>query len=309
MRRRTYRIILIVAILVILIAVGIAGISIYQKYRPQPVSNASQDAASEVVADGLPADSYFEISFFDVGEGDSTLVSCDGQTMLIDGGSPGYSSFLYTYLKDNGIDYLDYIVCTHAHEDHVGGLAGALNYAKVGTAYAPVTEFDSRAFRSFVKYLGQQGKQITVPQAGDTFQMGNANISIVGPVDMAFAEENVNNSSIVLHIEYGNTAFLITGDAEVLEEQSILKVGYDIHSDVLRVGHHGSYTSTSQDFLEAVSPEYCVISVGQDNTYGHPHDEVLNRIEAFGSAIFRTDRDGDIVCRSDGKSVTFQTEK
>ena len=115
MRRRTYRNILIVAILAILIAVGIAGISIYQKYRSQPVSNASQDVASEVIADGLPADSYFEISFFDVGEGDSTLVCCDGQTMLVDGGSPESSSFLYTYLKYHGIDYLDYIVCTHAH--------------------------------------------------------------------------------------------------------------------------------------------------------------------------------------------------
>lgn len=281
----------------------------YQKYRPPENSPGSISDAAEENNPGLPEDSYFEITFFDVGEGDSTLVKCDGQTMLIDGGLPGSSSFLYSYLKQNGIDYLDYIVCTHAHEDHVGGLSGALNYAGVGTVYAPVTEFDSRAFRSFVKYLGKQGKEITVPAAGHCFTLGSASVQIVGPVDMALATENVNNTSIVLRIVYGETSFLLTGDAETIEEESILDAGYDIRSDVLRVGHHGSYTSTSDDFLRAVSPDYCVISVGKDNAYGHPHDVVLNRITEFGAIVYRTDLDGYIACTSDGDNVTFRTEK
>lgn len=309
MKRRTYRAFICLAVLAIIIAVGIAGISLYQKNKPQETFSGSISETSEENSSGLLEDSYFEITFFDVGEGDSTLVKCDGQIMLIDGGLPGSSSFLYSYLMQHGIDYLDYIVCTHAHEDHVGGLSGALNYASVGTVYAPVTEFDSRAFRSFVKYLGKQGKEITVPSAGDSFMLGSASVQIVGPVDMGMAAENVNNTSIVLHIVYGETSFLVTGDAEAIEEESILDAGYDIRSDVLRVGHHGSYTSTSDAFLEAVSPDYCVISVGKDNAYGHPHDVVLDRIGEFGAIIYRTDLDGYIACTSDGENVTFRTEK
>lgn len=309
MKRRTYRAFICLAILAIIIAVGIAGISLYQKHKPQETFSSSISETSEENSSELPDDSYFEITFFDVGEGDSTLLKCDGQTMLIDGGLPESSSFLYSYLMQHGIDYLDYIVCTHAHEDHVGGLSGALNYARVGTVYAPVTEFDTRAFQSFVKYLEKQEKEITVPSAGDSFTLGSALVQIVGPVDMAMAAENANNTSIVLRIVYGETSFLLTGDAETIEEESILDAGYDIRCDVLRVGHHGSYTSTSDAFLKAVSPDYCVISVGKDNAYGHPHDVVVDRIVESGAIIYRTDLDGYIACTSDGENVTFQTEK
>ena len=333
MKKRTYRIFVAFAILAVLIAVGVAGYSVYRQHAPQrnmpdmqesgtevqrqqasedtetQEATVTEETGSESVQQGLPEDSYFEIDFFDVGEADSTLVRCDGHYMLIDGGNPGSSSFLYAYLQQNGIDYIDYMVCTHAHEDHVGGLAGALNYAKVGTAYAPVTEYDTRAFNSFVKYLGEQEKSITIPAAGDTFMLGNARVQIVGPVDMSLAGDNANNTSIVVHITYGNTAFLVTGDAEEIEEQSIVNAGYDIRSTVLRVGHHGSYTSTSESFLRAVAPEYCVISVGKDNAYDHPHDEVLNRIAGYGAEVYRTDQNGDITCISDGETVRFSTEK
>ncbi len=327
---------MVFAILAVVIAAGIAGYSIYRQHHPQrnmPDARVSetegndrkdqrniendtteQDTGTESPPTEntervIPADSTFEINFFDVGEADSTLVMCDGQAMLIDGGNPGSSQFLYSYLQQNGIKYLDYMVCTHAHEDHVSGLAGALNYATVGTAFAPVTEYDTRAFNSFVKYLEQQGKSITIPSAGDTFTLGSAKVEIVGPVDMSLAENNENNSSIVVKIIYGDTAFLITGDAEEIEEQSILDAGYDVKSTVLRVGHHGSYTSTSESFLKAVAPEYCVISVGQGNAYDHPHDEVMNRIAAYGATVYRTDMNGDITCASDGKTVRFSTEK
>ena len=333
MKKRTYRIFVAFAILAVLIAVGVAGYSIYRQHAPQrnmpdmqesgaevqrqqtsedtrtQEATVTEETGSESVQQGLPEDSYFEIDFLDVGEADSTLVRCDGHYMLIDGGNPGSSSFLYAYLQQNGIDYIDYMVCTHAHEDHVGGLAGALNYAKVGTAYAPVTEYDTRAFNSFVKYLGEQEKSITIPAAGDTFMLGNARVQIVGPVDMSLAGDNANNTSIVVHITYGNTTFLITGDAEEIEEQSIVDAGYDIKSMVLRVGHHGSYTSTSERFLRAVAPEYCVISVGKDNAYDHPHDQVLNRIAGYGAEVYRTDLNGDITCISDGETVRFSMEK
>ena len=184
--------------------------------------------------------------------------------MLIDGGNPSYSSFLYSYLEKRDIKYIDYIVCIHEHEDHVGGLAGVLNYASVGLAYAPVTESETKAFNSFIKYLDAQGKSLTVPKAGEIFSLGSATVQIVGPIDMSLAEDNINNSSIVLHIKYGSTSFLITGDAE---ELSIVESHFDIKSNVMKIGHHGSYTLTSEAFIKAVGPEYCIISVGEDNAY------------------------------------------
>lgn len=323
MKKKTYKFFVVLAILVLVITASIAGYSAIKKHVPKKnspfpsvsdlgnggattyVSSDKQDEKGETVPDG----SYFTIHFFDVGEGDSTLVECDGHYMLVDGGNPSESRFLYSYLEKHGINYLDYIICTHAHEDHVGGLAGALNYASVGTAYCPVTEFDTRAFNSFVKYLGVQGKEITVPKAGDLFNLGSATVQIIGPVDMSLAEDNENNTSIVLRIKYGETSFLITGDAEEAEELSIVKSRYDLMSTVLRVGHHGSYTSTSEDFIKAVKPEYCVISVGEGNSYGHPHDVVMDRINKYKAQVFRTDNDGDITCTSDGKVVSFKTEK
>lgn len=319
MKRKTYQLFLALAVIAILTAITVVGISIYRNYLadksgeqqtesgivpPEPTSPTTQNDDSTPVS-ALPEGSTFEIHFFDVGEADSALVECDGHYMLIDGGNPGSSSFLYSYLQSHGIDYLDYIVCSHAHADHVGGLAGALNYASVGTAYAPVTEYDSRAFNSFVKYLSQQGKEITVPSAGDCFELGNAKVTIFAPIDMTLAALNENNSSIILRIEYGSTSFLFTGDAEIDEELSVVESQQVLQSTLLKVGHHGSYTSTSEDFLKAVNPEYAIISVGSNNEYGHPHDIVLNRLSKYCQEIYRTDIVGEIICSSDGEKLTF----
>ena len=273
--------------------------------EPVLATPTTPEMIEDITVSDTPEQFPFEIHFFEVGEADAAIVSCDGHYMLVDGGYAKSSSLLYSYLHRNGIEYLDYIVCTHAHEDHVGGLAGALNYAMVGTVYAPVSESDTRAFQSFVKYLGIQGKSITIPKAGDVFSIGGATVEIVAPIGMALAESNTNNSSIVLRISYGDTSFLLMGDAEAEEERSILDAGCNVRSTVLKVGHHGSSTSTSQDFLKAVSPEYCVISTGINNSYGHPNEEVLERIDSIGATIYRTDIDGDIICMSDGKKVEF----
>ena len=284
-----------------------SGVSGIDELFPSTETSEPTETDSELAApSALPEGSTFDIHYIDVGQGDAALVLCDGQTMLIDGGEASASSKIYAYLKNHGVDYLDYIVATHTHSDHIGGLSGALNYAAVGTALCPVTDYDSKAFDSFVKYLGQQGVKITVPHAGDTFSLGSSTVKILGPQK---AYEDTNNTSIVLKISFGETSFLFTGDAERTSESDILDAGYDLSATVLKVGHHGSDTSTSYPFLREVMPQYAVISVGQDNSYGHPTEDTLSRLRDADVKVYRTDLQGTIICTSDGKQVTFQTEK
>ncbi|MBQ7026054.1 MAG: MBL fold metallo-hydrolase, partial [Peptococcaceae bacterium] len=171
---------------------------------------------------------------------------CDGKAMLIDGGNVEDSSLLYTYLKNHNISHLDYVIGTHAHEDHIGGLAGALNYASVGTAYCPVKTYDTKAFGNFVSALSKRGVSITVPSKGSSFTLGSASCTILA---LNTDSSDPNNTSIVLRIVYGDTSFLFTGDAERVVEQSILNSGANIKSTVLKVGHHGSESSTSYVWL------------------------------------------------------------
>ena len=255
---------------------------------------------------GAAGQTGFAVYFIDVGQADGALVVCDGKTMLIDGGNAEDSDLIYSFLKSHDISYLDYIVATHAHEDHVGGLAGALNYAKAGIALCPVTGYDSRPFNNFVKYLDRQGVPITVPQAGETFELGGADVRIVGPTRQY---DEPNNMSIVLKITYGETSFLFTGDAEREEEQDILEEGYDISATVLKVGHHGSETSTTYPFLREIMPTYAVISCGEGNNYGHPHDNTLSRLRDADVILYRTDMQGTIACVSNGTTVSFTVER
>ena len=248
----------------------------------------------------------FQVHFIDVGQADAALVICDGHYMLIDGGNAEDSDLVYSYLERHGAKNLDYMVASHAHEDHIGGLSGALNYAKVDTALCPVTEYSSKVFQDMVKYLEQQGKSLTVPAPGDKFELGSARVEILGPVQ---EYDDTNDTSIVLRIDYGETSFLFTGDMETGAEKDLLESGADVRATVLKAGHHGSDTSTGYQFLREVSPQYTVISVGEGNKYGHPSDEVLSRFRDAGTEVYRTDMQGHIIAESDGKTVTFRTEK
>ncbi len=256
----------------------------------------------------IPEDSDFAVHFIDVGQADAALVVCDGKTMLIDGGNAEDSDLMYTYLVKQGITYLDYVVSTHAHEDHVGGIAGALTAVKdgVGTVYSPVTEADTDVFKTFVKKVQSMGKELTVPKAGDTFSLGEATVQILGPRK---SYDDANDTSIVLRVVYGETSFLFTGDMESAAEADLLAAGVSLKSTVLKVGHHGSDSSTSYRFLREVAPIYAIISVGAGNTYGHPSETVLSRLRDADAKVYRTDLQGDIVCTSNGEKLTFQTTK
>lgn len=261
--------------------------------------------AAPATEPAVSPESGFQVHFIDVGQADAALVICDGKAMLIDGGNADDSNLIYTYLKKQGITHLDYIIATHAHEDHVGGLSGALNYATVGTAFCPVTSYSSKAFQNFVTNLQKQGKSITVPSVGQSFSLGSASCKILA----VNTTSDVNNSSIVLRIVYGSTSFLFTADAEREVEQAIMNSGAALSSTVLKVGHHGSYTSTSYAFLWNVMPAYAVISCGKNNSYGHPHDEPLSRLRDADVRVFRTDLQGDIICTSNGSTVSFTVSR
>ena len=242
------------------------------------------------------------VLFIDVGQADAALVTCGGESLLIDGGNVADSSTVYTILEKNGVTHLDYIVCTHAHEDHVGGLSGALEACTAGTVYCPVTDYDSKAFRNFSDRVAEQNCELTVPKAGETFALGAAEVEILACDPEA---EDTNNTSIVLRVSYGETSFLFMADAETPVERELLDAGTDLSATVLKVGHHGSGTSTSYRFLNEVMPAYAMISVGKDNSYGHPDEAVLSRLEDAGARILRTDELGDILFVSDGKTVTL----
>lgn len=254
----------------------------------------------------VSSDSTFEVHFIDVGQADSALLLCDGESMLIDGGNAADSNWIYTYLKRNGIDQLDYIVCTHPHEDHVGGLPGALSYASAKQAYSSVLQADNKPFRKFIEYLSLQGCPLNTLAPGDSFSLGSATVDVFAP---ARNYKEVNNLSLVMKVTYGDTSFLFTGDAETESEKDMIADGWDLDSTVLKVGHHGGDTSSSKEFLEAVSPDYAILSVGKDNSYGHPSPDVVTRLKEAGSAIYRTDDVGTIICSSDGTSLSFTTEK
>ena len=253
-----------------------------------------------------PDDSSFAVHFIDVGQADCVLVMCDGAYMLIDGGNAEDSDLVYSYLKTNGVAHLDYMVATHAHEDHIGGLSGAAYAATVGTALSPVTEGDTKVFKNLVKALAQQEVSLTVPSPGDTFALGSAQVEVLGPLR---DYEDPNDTSIVLSVDYGQTSFLFTGDMESVAETDLVEAGINLSSTVLKVGHHGSSSSTSYRFLREVMPEYAVIPVGKDNSYGHPAETVLSRLSDADVQVYRTDLHGTIIVESDGTNVTFHTEK
>ena len=253
----------------------------------------------------ISADTPFEMHFIDVGQALSVLVECDGQFMLYDGGNVDDGSLVVSYLQNQGVEQLEYVFCSHAHEDHVGGLAAVLAYFPAYHVYSPVTEASTKCFQNFVKYTQQQNLQVEVPAVGTTWPLGSATVTMLGPVAQY---DDTNNTSIVLRIDYGSTSFLLTGDMEKSAEADLVNSGANLKADVLQVGHHGSSTSTSYVFLNAVLPEMGIISCGVNNKYGHPHEETLSILRDAKVDVYRTDLQGTITIGSDGQNYTVGTE-
>ena len=252
------------------------------------------------------------VTFIDVGQGDSALVeTADGTRLLIDGGEyDAYRKELAPFLAERNITSIDYALVSHYHTDHMGGISELLETDIINTLLIPKYDDASQNRERIVKKANKYNVKINEICAGDTLDLGNPNlkISVLHPLEGGFSKENENSNSLVLMLEYAGEKFLFTGDLED-DAESILRQKYDLEADVLKVGHHGSSSSTSKRFLEEVDPTYAVISAGANNRYGHPHYEVLDALENDDIRIYRTDGDGDITFTVDGSGIKTSTEK
>jgi competence protein ComEC len=245
------------------------------------------------------------VHFIDVGQGDSIFIDTQNRDVLIDGGSASASQTVLDYLHNLNITLIHLMIATHAHEDHIGGLVDILN--------SPITieevlvnnqTHTSATYTNFITLA--QTRNLTVAQRGQTFTLTEtANLTVYNPVQpLEFSD--LNDNSIVTKLQAGNTSFLFTGDAETPAEQSIIDACLNLQSDVLKVGHHGSNTATSQAFLDLVDPSYAIISAGLDNKYGHPHNETIQKLLTKGVTIYGTHISGTIIASADGTTITFQ---
>lgn len=256
-------------------------------------------AASGVFREG----STLEVHFLDVGQGDATLIVCGEGAMLIDAGNNSWGDDVRDYLEYQGISDLDYVIGTHPDADHIGGLDTVIEAFDCGMVMMPDYEKDTKTYEEVIEVMDEKGLELTVPEAWSVYELGEAAFTVVAPIGEYGS--NANDYSVGILLEHGDNRFLFTGDAEEESEQDMLASGMDLSADVFKTAHHGSSTANTEAFLEAVKPEYAVISCGEGNSYGHPHAETLNRLRAMGVQVFRTDEEGTIVASSDGSSITF----
>ncbi|MDO4732905.1 MAG: ComEC/Rec2 family competence protein [Bacillota bacterium] len=244
------------------------------------------------------------VSFIDVGQGDSILVEQGSSTMLIDCGTAQSAEQIIEFLESRSVQSLDHLVLTHPHEDHIGGAVAVVERFPVVQVHMPNKPHTTATYGNTLETLAAQNIAISAAQAGGSFQLGEALVEILGPVEIY---SDLNNCSVVLRLSYGENSFLFTGDAEIQAEEDILRKRGKLKADLLKVSHHGSNTSSSQAFLDTVLPRIAVISCSADNEYGHPHPETIKKLQDMGTSIFRTDLQGTILAVSDGKEIKIFT--
>ncbi|WP_279146695.1 MULTISPECIES: ComEC/Rec2 family competence protein [Clostridium] len=278
--------------------------NINEESESKDTANTAQNKDSKEEKANSKLNGELKIHYINVGQGDSILIQQGNATMLIDAGPDANTTA--DYLKRQGIKKIDVLVGTHPHADHLSGMPAVINEFNIGKIYMPKVTHTSKIFENTMESIKAKGMKISTPHSGDSFKLGNADCTILAPNSNSY--NNLNNYSIVLRIKFGNNSFIFDGDAESLSEGEILQKQLDIQSDVIKLGHHGSRTATSQSYLNKVNPKYAVISCGKGNSYGHPHAETMTKLKEKNIKVYRTDENGTIICTSDGENIKFNCE-
>ncbi len=278
--------------------------------QPMPAPTAKQTNPTIISQNKeLPsAGGNLTVHFLDVGQGDSILLEHGDDGMLIYSGEIGKGDDVATYIKNEGIMSLDYVIATHPHSDHIGGMSVILNDFPIGHFVDSGYAYSSKTYENMLKAIDKKNIPFETPKRGDKINFTSGiDVYVLNPGSTYFTDD-VNQNSVVLKVTDGKVTFLLMGDAGIQAENEIMKDGYNVDADILKVGHHGSRTASGTPFISAVSPEISVIEVGAGNDYGHPHQETLDRLQKV-SKVYRTDLDGTITVTTDGSSYSVSTEK
>ena len=262
-------------------------------------------AVSQYLAPAAPP-GELEVHFIDVGQGDAVLLRCDGESALVDAGTPDCRESLLEYLQEQRLEEPKYVFASHPHADHIGSMAAVIDAFGCQTFVMPDMVSYTRAFETMLDSVERCGAETRLGQAGDTFELGQAQLELLWPAK-GYEADDANNISLVIRVTYGPYSFLLTGDAETPVEKEFASSAAPV--TVLKAGHHGSKTSSSKTLLDVIQPEYCVVSVGAGNSYGHPSQEVLDRLERMGCQIYRTDLQGTVVVRVEEGQLYVDTAR
>ena len=285
------------------IIIIIAGVFYLFENYPNPSSESTVNQRVEEAP--VTAEERLEVTFIDVGQADSILLESSGEYMLVDAGNNEDGPKLVTYLENKNIKDFKYVIGTHPHEDHIGGLDDIINNFNIETFYMPDVITTTKTFEDVLDSLEAKNITLSIPNKNDTFNLGEATVKVlyVGTDE----ESDLNDTSVVIKVTYQNVSFLLTGDASTKVEETLDRK--DLESTVLKVGHHGSTTATDKEFLSLVNPTYAIISVGKNNQYHHPHTSVINTLNDQNITTYRTDEDGTIEMITDGTNIEINTTK
>ena len=313
-RRRTRRKKPIPALLALALALLSLALGEYKGLLPtgtgqgeEPIVQTGSEASPGQKPSALPAaDGAMTVHFIDVGQGDSLLAESDGHFLLVDAGENDQGDTVIAYLREAGVTSLDYVIGTHPHSDHIGGLDDVIRAFDVKAVILPPVAHTTKTFEDVLDAVQEKNLTLTQPKPGDSYALGDAAFTILAP--QADYGDDLNNWSVGIRLACAEGALVACGDAEAQAEEDIAASGLPLSADVLKVGHHGSSTSTSNAFLQAVSPAWAVISCGEGNSYGHPHEETLKKLEDAGVSVLRTDLLGDITAQwgEDGIAWTYE---
>ena len=246
-----------------------------------------------------------KVHFIDVGQGDAILIQSEDSHMLIDAGERHNSDTLISYLRENSVSKLEYVTATHPHSDHIGSLANVIDNFQIGKIIMPDAISTTKTFENLLDTIAKNNLKITKPIIGTEYILGSASFVIIAPNGSNY--KNLNDYSVGIKLKHNENSFVFTGDAEKLSENEMLENGINLKADVFKLAHHGSSTSNSDDFLDAVDPMICVVSAKKDNSYGHPHVEIMQAMKDRNIILYRTDEQGTIILESDGKTITANT--